>query len=202
MKTTDPAFALLVATGSVAAGNLPGLAHLIMERLGVPTVALLTRQARRFVTTETLLHMGGVKMVVHDGTPTIAGAPNHVWLSSQAVGTLVYPASAGFIGKMASGLATDLASTTLLCCLGKPILIAPSMHPKMWNHPLVQRNVRVLSEIGMGIAPTEDGMPAGVHEIQELFGRMLDGQKVISVQVTQEVRDGNANARRFEPRSG
>ncbi|HAQ36183.1 MAG TPA: bifunctional phosphopantothenoylcysteine decarboxylase/phosphopantothenate synthase, partial [Alphaproteobacteria bacterium] len=58
------------------------------------------------------------------------------------------PATADLIGKLAGGLANDLASTTLLAT-DKPVLLAPAMNVRMWQHPAVQRNIQTLQQDGV-----------------------------------------------------
>jgi phosphopantothenoylcysteine decarboxylase/phosphopantothenate--cysteine ligase len=53
------------------------------------------------------------------------------------------------LGKLANGIADDALSTLALSFDG-PVLAAPAMNPRMWSHPAVQRNVKVLTERGVG----------------------------------------------------
>jgi phosphopantothenoylcysteine decarboxylase / phosphopantothenate---cysteine ligase len=71
---------------------------------------------------------------------------------------IVAPATADLIAKMANGLADDLASTVLLAT-DKPVLIAPAMNPRMWQHPATQRNVARLRADGIAsIGPNSGDM--------------------------------------------
>ena len=63
----------------------------------------------------------------------------HIELSRSADLVVVAPATADLMGKLAGGLANDLASTALLAT-DKPILMAPAMNVRMWQSPSVQRN--------------------------------------------------------------
>jgi len=56
---------------------------------------------------------------------------------------LVAPATADLMAKMAHGQANDLASTILLAT-DTPVLVAPAMNVRMWQHPATQRNLAVL----------------------------------------------------------
>ena len=69
---------------------------------------------------------------------------------------VVAPATADLIGKCANGLANDLASTTLLAT-DKPVLMAPAMNVRMWQHPAVRRNVETLKTDGVEFAGPEEG---------------------------------------------
>ena len=57
----------------------------------------------------------------------------HIQLSRSADLVVVAPASADILAKMAAGLAGDLASTLLLAT-DKPVLVAPAMNVRMWQH--------------------------------------------------------------------
>jgi phosphopantothenoylcysteine decarboxylase/phosphopantothenate--cysteine ligase len=72
---------------------------------------------------------------------------------------VVCPATADLIGKAASGLANDLASTTLLAT-DKPVLMVPTMNVRMWGHAAVQRNVAQLRADGVEIMEPDDGAMA------------------------------------------
>lgn len=59
---------------------------------------------------------------------------------------LIAPATANVIGKFANGIADDALSTTFLA-FDKPVFIAPAMNDRMYDHPVVQRNIRELRAI-------------------------------------------------------
>ena len=65
----------------------------------------------------------------------------HIELSRSADLVVVAPATADLMAKAANGLADDLASTTLLAT-DKPVLMAPAMNVRMWEHPATVRNLR------------------------------------------------------------
>ncbi|MEO0872817.1 MAG: bifunctional phosphopantothenoylcysteine decarboxylase/phosphopantothenate--cysteine ligase CoaBC, partial [Pseudomonadota bacterium] len=69
------------------------------------------------------------------------------------------PATADLIGKAAGGLATDLATTTLLAT-DKPVLMVPAMNVRMWTHPAVERNVGILRSDGVTVMPPDEGAMA------------------------------------------
>jgi phosphopantothenoylcysteine decarboxylase/phosphopantothenate--cysteine ligase len=87
----------------------------------------------------------------------------HIELSRSADLVLVAPATADLIGKVANGLANDLASTALLAT-DKPVLMAPAMNVRMWEHPAVQRNLATLREDGVHfIGPDSGAMACGEY---------------------------------------
>ena len=56
------------------------------------------------------------------------------------------PATANVIGKFAGGIADD-ALSTLFLAFDKPVFMAPAMNTKMYEHPIVQRNMRQLQAV-------------------------------------------------------
>ena len=159
---------LVIGSGSVAACNLGGLVYELRKRDDVPTVVVLTETARRFVTDEAIEELGEC-IVLTDELARRLTPPAHIWLTDRASGVLVYPASASFIGRAASAIATDLATTVMLAAYGHPVLVVPSMNYRMWHNPLVQTNVAQLRAAGMEIAQTADGTAPSVTEVVELF---------------------------------
>ena len=69
----------------------------------------------------------------------------HIELSRSSDLIVVAPATANLMAKMAFGVASDLASTLLLAT-DTPVLIAPAMNVRMWEHPATQNNVKNFNE--------------------------------------------------------
>ena len=64
---------------------------------------------------------------------------------------------------MAAGIADDLA-TTLLLATDKPVVVAPAMNVRMWQHAATQRNVAQLKADGIRvIEPAEGDMACGEY---------------------------------------
>ena len=80
----------------------------------------------------------------------------HIQLSRSADLILVAPATADIMAKMAQGRADDLASTLLLAT-DTPVMIAPAMNVRMWDHPATQRNLARLQADGVAVVGPEDG---------------------------------------------
>jgi phosphopantothenoylcysteine synthetase/decarboxylase len=74
-------------------------------------------------------------------------AIDHIELGIWADVAAVAPVTANFLGKMANGIADDLLTTTLLALQpGTPLVVAPAMNTRMWNHPAVQRNLQTIQQ--------------------------------------------------------
>lgn len=85
----------------------------------------------------------------------------HIELADWTELTLVVPASADLLAKMANGIADDAASTTLLATAA-PKMVAPAMNRQMWAAPATQRNLTQLAEDGVTI-------------IEPVTGRLAEG---------------------------
>jgi phosphopantothenoylcysteine decarboxylase/phosphopantothenate--cysteine ligase len=87
----------------------------------------------------------------------------HIELSRDADLLVVAPATAHLMARMASGLTDDLATTALLAT-DKPVLCAPAMNVRMWEHPATQRNLETLRRDGvLFVAPDEGDMACGEY---------------------------------------
>lgn len=140
---------LLVISGSIAAYKSLELIRRLRER-GDRVNVILTRGGAQFITplavsslTEqpTYTDLFSLKDEVEMG---------HIRLVREADMVLVAPASADIIAKLAHGLADDLATTALLAA-DVPIIIAPAMNVKMWEHPATQANIARLKARGVRV---------------------------------------------------
>lgn len=101
--------------------------------------------------------------------------PQHLRLTERADLFLVAPATADLIGKFTAGIADDLVSTLMI---GRdcPALLAAAMNTRMWNNPIVQRNVAALRELGYGFIDPAEGWLACRTVGQ---GRMAEPEAII-----------------------
>lgn len=153
---------LLIVGGGISAYKTPELVR-ALEKRGIGCRAILTQAGSQFVTPLTLASL--TKDDVHQElfNLTHEAKMGHIELSRSADLVLVAPATADLIGKVANGLANDLASTALLAT-DKPVLMAPAMNVRMWEHPAVQRNLATLRGDGVHfIGPDEGAMACGEY---------------------------------------
>jgi len=85
--------------------------------------------------------------------------PEHLALGDAADAFLVAPATANIIGKMAHGIADDIVSTTYLS-VTCPVLVAPAMNVRMWDHAAVQQNLEILRGRGVSVLDPDEGLLA------------------------------------------
>ena len=100
----------------------------------------------------------------------------HLRLSQEADLIVVAPATADILAKMANGLADDLASTVLLAA-DAPVLVAPAMNHRMWQHPATVANMAALEARGVLRVGPEDGPLA---EDESGPGRMAEPEDILA----------------------
>ena len=146
---------LLIIGGGISAYKSLELIRNLAKR-AIGTRCILTSAGEQFVTPLSLAALSGEKVYSDLFSLTDETEMGHIELSRSADLVVVAPATADLIGKCANGLANDLASTTLLAT-DKPVLMAPAMNVRMWQHPAVRRNVETLKSDGVEFAGPGDG---------------------------------------------
>ena len=151
---------LLIISGGIAAYKSLDLIRRLRGR-GAEVRCVLTAGGARFVTPLSVAALSEDKVYSDLFSLTDENEMGHIRLSREADLLVVAPASAGFMAKMARGLADDLASTVLLAT-DKPVMIAPAMNVRMWEHPATRANVETLRDRGIHlIGPVEGDMACG-----------------------------------------
>jgi phosphopantothenoylcysteine decarboxylase/phosphopantothenate--cysteine ligase len=151
---------LLIVGGGIAAYKSLELIRLLAKR-SVAARAILTAAGSQFVTPLSLGALTGDKVYQDLFSLTDEAEMGHIELSRSADLVVVAPATADLIAKAANGLASDLATTTLLAT-DKPVLMAPAMNVRMWLHAATQRNIETLRADGVRfIGPDEGEMACG-----------------------------------------
>ena len=146
---------LLVIGGGVAAYKSLELIRLLRKGDYRVTV-VLTRAAEQFVTPLSAGALSGAKVYRDLFDLTDEAEMGHIQLSRVADLVVVAPATADLMAKMAQGHADDLAST-LLMATDKPVLIAPAMNVRMWEHPATRRNLATLRADGVAVVGPDAG---------------------------------------------
>ena len=135
---------LLIISGGIAAVKLPELIRRLTAQ-GARITPVLTQSGAQFVAPLSIAALARSKVFTELFDLTEEAQMGHIELSRAADLVLVAPATAQIMAKMAQGMADDLA-TTLLLATDTPVMIAPSMNVRMWQHPATQRFVRTLVE--------------------------------------------------------
>lgn len=167
---------LLGITGSIAAYKAADLASQLVKA-GHEVHVVMTRTATEFITPLTLQVLTRQPVLVSLEDEKQSWKPGHIELADQAELFLVAPASADALGNFANGLAPDpLSSCYLALPRTTPVLIAPAMNGKMWQHPATQRNVARLLEDGVQfVGPDSGDLACGYQGI----GRMASVEEVL-----------------------
>lgn len=166
---------ILGVTGSIAAYKACEITSSLVKA-DVNVVVVMTEPAQRFVTPLTFRTLSKNEVVTDlFGKPEVHD-PYHVSLADRADLILVAPATAAIIGKIASGVADDILTCTLLASRAR-VIMAPAMDAHMYHHPVVQANVSRLKEIGYKfIGPVEGRLSTGKIGV----GRLAPVEDIVS----------------------
>ena len=146
---------LLILGGGIAAYKGLELIRLLRGQ-GAAVTPVMTAAAEQFVTPLAVSALAGEAVHRDLFDLTKEAEMGHIQLSRVADLVLVVPATADLMAKMAQGLAGDLASTLLLAT-DTPVMIAPAMNVRMWQHPATQRNLAVLRGDGVRVVGPDEG---------------------------------------------
>lgn len=146
---------LLIIGGGIAAYKSLELIRELGRR-NIAARAILTKAGAEFVTPLSVGSLTGDKVYQDLFNLTDEAEMGHIELSRSADLVVVAPATADLMAKAANGLANDLASTALLAT-DKPVLFAPAMNVRMWEHPATKRNLQTLVGDGAIVIGPNDG---------------------------------------------
>ncbi len=153
---------LLIIGGGIAAYKSLELIRLL-RTAGAAVTPVMTRAASEFVTPLSVSALAGERVYTDLFDLTDEAEMGHIQLSRVADLIVVAPATADLMAKAATGLAGDLASTLLLAT-DTPVLMAPAMNVRMWDHPATQRNLATLKGDGLRfVGPDVGDMACGEH---------------------------------------
>jgi len=166
---------LLIIAGGIAAYKSLDLIRRLRER-GAAVRCILTKAGAEFVTPLSVSALSGDKVYGELFSLTDEAEMGHIQLSRDADLLVVAPATADILARMAAGLAHDLATTALLAT-DKPVLAAPAMNVRMWNHPATQRNLAQLKADGVRfVGPNDGDMACGEYGP----GRMAEPLEIVA----------------------
>ena len=165
---------LLIVSGGIAAYKSLELIRRLRER-GISVRCVLTAGGAQFVTPLSLSALSEDKVYTEIFSLTDESEMGHIRLSRESDLLVVVPASADIMARMAGGLANDLATTVLLAT-DKPVMFAPAMNVRMWEHPATQANIATLESRGLiRIGPDAGNMACGEYGL----GRMSEPMTIV-----------------------
>jgi phosphopantothenoylcysteine decarboxylase/phosphopantothenate--cysteine ligase len=149
---------LLIVGGGIAAYKACELIRLLRGQ-GASVRCVLTDGGAQFITPMTLAALS--EQPVHTSLWDLKNEAEmgHIQLSREADLVVVCPATADLMARMAAGIADDLA-TTLLLATDKPVLVAPAMNVRMWQHAATRRNVARLRADDVTVVEPDEGTMA------------------------------------------
>ena len=173
------AHVLLIVGGGIAAYKSLELVRLL-KKASHEVTPVLTKGGEHFVTAMSLGTLA--ESQVHSSLWELKDEVEigHIQLSRAADFVLVCPATADLLAKMAAGIADDLA-TTLLLATDKPVVVAPAMNVRMWQHAATRRNIAQLKADGVRVIDPDEGEmacgefgPGRLPEPQDIMDRLSD----------------------------
>jgi phosphopantothenoylcysteine decarboxylase/phosphopantothenate--cysteine ligase len=146
---------LLIVGGGIAAYKASELVRLLRKE-GHEVTPVLTEGGSHFVTPMSLAALAESPVYTSLWDLKDEAEMGHIQLSRAADLVLVCPATADLIARMAGGHADDLA-TTILLATDKPVVIAPAMNVRMWQHEATQANIATLRQRGVTVIEPDEG---------------------------------------------
>ena len=187
---------LLIIGGGIAAYKSLLLIRLL-KSAGAAVTPVLTRAGAEFVTPLSVAALAGEKVHQALFDLTDEAEMGHIQLSRVADLLVVAPATADLMAKLATGRAEDLASTLLLAT-DTPVLMAPAMNVRMWQHPATQRNLATLTADGVRfVGPDQGEMACGEFGP----GRMAEPEAIFAA-ITAALAEGPLRGRHVLVTSG
>ena len=151
---------LLGVTGGIAAYKAAALASALVK-LHANVEVVMTGNATKFIAPLTFEQLTGRKVMVDTFDRNFVHQVEHISLAERTDLVIIAPATANICAKLAHGLADDMLTTTVLACKC-PKLIAPAMNTNMYENPVTQDNLALLSKYGWEvIEPTSGRLACG-----------------------------------------
>ena len=168
---------LLIVGGGIAAYKAAELIRLFRKE-GHSVTPVLTEGGSHFVTPMSLAALAESPVYTSLWDLKDETEMGHIQLSRAADLVLVCPATADLLARMAAGTADDLA-TTLLLATDKPVVVAPAMNVRMWQHAATVRNIERLRADGITVLEPDEGPmacgefgPGRLPEPSEIYDRL------------------------------
>jgi phosphopantothenoylcysteine synthetase/decarboxylase len=166
---------VLGVTGSIAAYKAAELVRLMKVR-GWDVFVIMTKSAAEFVGELTFQTLSQNPVAIDMFQEKESWRPGHISLADRADALVIAPCTANVMAKLAHGMADDMLTCTALATRA-PVVIAPAMNGKMWDHPATQANLKTLQERGCLIVDVGVGDLACGYQGR---GRMADPADVLA----------------------
>jgi len=174
---------VLALTGSIAAVETVKLAREII-RHGAEVIPVMSKFATKIIHPDSLWFATGNKPIVE-----LSGDTEHVKycgrVKNPADLLLICPCTANTISKIAHGIDDSSVTTFSTTAIGSkiPIIIVPAMHLSMYDHKIIQENIKKLEKIGINfVQPNIEKNKAKMPDIDEIVANVIakTGSKKLS----------------------
>ncbi len=158
MRNSDKYHVVLGVTGGIACYKSAAVVSALCKS-GINVDVIMTENATRFVGPMTFQTLSKNPVTVDTFGSVKYWEVEHIALAEKADVMLIAPATADIIGKVASGIADDMLSTTIMAVTA-PVVFAPSMNVHMYENPVVQENIARLKKLGYRFIEPGEGLLA------------------------------------------
>lgn len=162
-------------TGGIAAYKACGIISYLKSE-GANVNVIMTKNACEFITPLTIETLSKNKVVTDMFERPDYVDVKHISLARSADLFLIVPATANIIGKVASGIADDMLSTTIMATKA-PVIFAPAMNNGMYENPIVQDNIKKLKLYGYKFIEPSIGHLACGYEAK---GKLPKNEEIIN----------------------
>ena len=154
---------LVCVTGGIAAYKAADLVNQLYKD-GHEVKVMMTENATKFITPLTLQTLSKQSVITNTFNEEDPEKINHIYYAQQYDKIIVAPMTANMIGKVASGIADDVVSSTLIAAT-IPVIIVPSMNTAMYENKITQMNLKTLKEVlgYIEVEPDEGMLACGVE---------------------------------------
>jgi len=164
---------LLIVTGGISSYKAIELLRLLIKA-GTNLECILTKSVSQFVSPITFNSLLGKKVHSELFSVNDENEMNHINLAQKIDLIIIVPATANFIGKIANGIADDLASNVILATKAK-VILAPAMNTIMLENKAVKENLNTLKKRGVKVLEAPIGKLACG---QTGKGKLMDVQSI------------------------
>jgi phosphopantothenoylcysteine decarboxylase len=177
-STTQPALKgreiIVGVCGGIAAYKVADVVSKLVQA-GAGVTICMTAEAQKFVTPLTFEALSARPVRTSTFDLVESSDPQHIALTERADLMLIAPATNNIIAKVAHGLCDDLVSL-MICAAACPVVFAPAMNNRMWDHPIAQENIAKLTSIGYRFIGPDPGWLA-CRNVG--MGRLSDPQVIV-----------------------
>ncbi len=146
-----------------------------LKKEGFEVDVIMTENACKFISPLTFRTLSKNPVVTDTFATPEAWKVGHIALADKADVFVIAPATANVIGKIASGIADDMLTTTVMATKAR-VVIAPAMNVNMYENPIVQSNIEKLKSFGYEFIEPDSGLLACGYEGK---GRMSEPAEIV-----------------------